>query len=178
MASNILSFPPCCTLLYVQQEPSRSDTCAAPMVQKYRLYLKRVQGVQPGSRGNSGASPSMLHGHDSSLFSHGLGSSDQVWAWWRARGHALIRECSRLLPRLRQYRTAGTRCPSQLPAFTCPAQDEPCRALFAALCVVRRSGPVHPRRIEAQLLPTHVLRRIWALPARSGGRCSSCKASR
>ena len=49
-------------------------------MQKYRLYLKRVQGVHPGSRGNSGASPSMHHGHESSLFSHGLGNADQVCA--------------------------------------------------------------------------------------------------
>ena len=46
--------------------------------QKYRLYLKRVQGVHPGSRGNSGASPSMHFGHDSGLFSHGLVNSEQV----------------------------------------------------------------------------------------------------
>ena len=46
--------------------------------QKYRLYLKRVQGVQPGSRGNSGATPSMHLGPDAGLFSHGLGGVDQV----------------------------------------------------------------------------------------------------
>ncbi len=97
----ILSFPPCWPLLCGEQEPSRINTCLAPLAQKYRLYLKRVQGVQPGSRGSSGAAPSMLHGHDSSLFSHGLGSSDQV------------RACAGLPSRLMGVRSALRQAPVQ-----------------------------------------------------------------